>query len=102
MTQSLKFWNEFLIVVYFPVKNNDYRTVFIEERLLPSSNVNDSQSSVTQGKTRLVMFPGSIWPPMGLRVIHTPQEGAIQLTTVRHREHSSDSTHQEILFNSDS
>jgi hypothetical protein len=65
-----------LEVVDLAVEDDDDRAVFVEQRLLPRSDVNDRQALMSETDARLKVHAALVGPAMPLRVIHALQHRA--------------------------
>jgi hypothetical protein len=93
MTQGLQLRNELLVVVDLAIEDNHDRTIFIEQRLLPGSNVNNGKASMSKPNTGLNMQATVIGPAMPLGVVHALQHGTVNFAAATDIDDAGNATH---------
>jgi hypothetical protein len=82
-----------LVVVDLAIEDNHDRTIFIEQRLLPGSNINDGKASMPQANTGFNMQATVIGPAVPLGVVHALQHGTVNLAAATDVDDAGNATH---------
>src|SRR5262245_29173754 len=93
VTERLQLGDQLLVVVDLAVVDDDDRLVLVVQRLLPGRDVDDGQAPVPERNAGLMMLAPRIRTAMRLRVIHAPQQSAIELALVLNIDNASNSAH---------
>jgi hypothetical protein len=97
MTEHLQLWNEFLIVVDFPVENDADRLILVIERLLASGQIDDREPAVAEADARFDMQATFVRATMKLRLVHAMEYRAIDVAFASGIEYSGDAAHLSLL-----
>lgn len=92
-----EFRGEVRIVVNFSVEDNQNGLVFIEDRLLPSTEVDDAEPTVPEACVALHEVAVVVWPTVNQNRVHTLNKIAIHGLGSVEINDAANSTHSFVL-----
>ena len=98
MTEHLQLWNEFLIIVDFPVEDDADRLILVIERLLAGGQIDDREPAVAEADARFDMQATFVRAAMKLRFVHAVENRAIYVAFATGIEYSGDAAHLLLLL----
>src|SRR5260370_2060891 len=74
MTTLLKFFLQFTIVIDFPIQDDEYALIFVKNRLMTASQVDDRETAHAQGHAVINPHSLAIWPTVANDLAHAVDE----------------------------
>ena len=93
MTTLLKLFLQFTIVIDLPIQDDEDALIFVKNRLMTASQVNDRETAHAQGHTIINPHSLVIWPTVANDPAHAVDELLRVVTTALYINKSGYSTH---------